>query len=68
MGNHGVLVTAPTIGEAFDDIWTLERACQILITAWSTGQPLKVLSDAVAEKPPRTGRRLPISPASILPK
>ncbi len=44
MGNHGVLVTAPTIGEAFDDIWTLERACQILITAWSTGQPLKVLS------------------------
>lgn len=19
---------------AFDDIWTLERACQILITAW----------------------------------
>ncbi|ENZ3699136.1 MULTISPECIES: class II aldolase and adducin N-terminal domain-containing protein [Klebsiella] len=50
MGNHGVLVTAPTIGEAFDDIWTLERACQILITAWSTGQPLKVLSDAVAEK------------------
>ena len=50
MGNHGVLVTAPSIGEAFDDIWTLERACQILVTAWSTGQPLKVLSDAVAEK------------------
>jgi ribulose-5-phosphate 4-epimerase/fuculose-1-phosphate aldolase len=68
MGNHGVLVTAPTIGEAFDDIWTLERACQILITAWSTGQPLKVLSDAVAEKPPRTGRRLPISRGSILPR
>jgi ribulose-5-phosphate 4-epimerase/fuculose-1-phosphate aldolase len=50
MGNHGVLVTAPSIGEAFDDIWTLERACQILVTAWSTGQPLKVLSAAVAEK------------------
>ncbi len=49
MGNHRVLVTAPTIGEAFDDIWTLERACQILITAWSTGQPLKVLSDAVGK-------------------
>ena len=43
-------MTAPNIGEAFDDIWTLERACQILITAWSTGQPLKVLSDEVAEK------------------
>jgi ribulose-5-phosphate 4-epimerase/fuculose-1-phosphate aldolase len=56
MGNHGVLVTAATIGEAFDDIWTLERACQILVTAWSTGQPLKVLSDEVAEKTARTGR------------
>ncbi|VUT13611.1 Decarboxylase NovR [Klebsiella huaxiensis] len=50
MGNHGVLVTATSIGEAFDDIWTLERACQILVTAWSTGQPLKQLSDEVAEK------------------
>jgi ribulose-5-phosphate 4-epimerase/fuculose-1-phosphate aldolase len=50
MGNHGVMVIAPTIGEAFDDIWTLERACQILVTAWSTGQPLRTLSDEVAEK------------------
>jgi len=50
MGNHGILVTAPSIGEAFDDVWTLERACQILVTAWSTGQPLKVLSDEIAEK------------------
>ena len=53
MGNHGVLVTAQAVGEAFDDIWTLERACQILVTAWSTGQPLKVLSDEVAEKTAR---------------
>ncbi len=53
MGNHGVMITAPSIGEAFDDIWTLERACQILVTAWSTGQPLKVLSDEVAEKTAR---------------
>ncbi|MBS0967312.1 hypothetical protein CYR40_06070 [Chimaeribacter arupi] len=50
MGNHGVMVTGQTIGETFDDIWTLERACQILVTAWSTGRPLKVLSDDVAEK------------------
>ena len=50
MGNHGVMVISSSIGEAFDDIWTLERACQILVTAWSTGQPLRVLSDDVAEK------------------
>lgn len=49
MGNHGVLVTAPTVGEAFDDIYTLERACQTLVQAYATGQPLKVLPDAVAE-------------------
>lgn len=54
MGNHGVMVIAPTIGEAFDDIWTLERACQILVTAWSTGQPLRVLADEVAEKTARS--------------
>lgn len=50
MGNHGILVTSTSIGEAFDDVWTLERACQILVTAWSTGQPLKILNDEVAEK------------------
>lgn len=50
MGNHGVMVTAGNVGEAFDDIYTLERACQILVTAWSTGKPLRVLSDEVAEK------------------
>jgi ribulose-5-phosphate 4-epimerase/fuculose-1-phosphate aldolase len=49
MGNHGILVTADTVGEAFDDIYTLERACQVLVQAYSTGRPLKVLPDAVAE-------------------
>jgi ribulose-5-phosphate 4-epimerase/fuculose-1-phosphate aldolase len=49
MGNHGVLVTANTIGEAFDDIYTLERACQVLVRAYSTGRPLKVLPDEIAE-------------------
>ena len=50
MGNHGVMVTGTDVGVAFDDIWTLERACQIMVTALSTGQPLNVLSDEVAEK------------------
>lgn len=50
MGNHGVLVIANTVGEAFDDIYTLERACQTLVQAYATGQKLKVLPDEVAEK------------------
>lgn len=49
MGNHGVMVVANTIGEAFDDMYTIERACQILVQAYSTGQPLNVLSDDIAE-------------------
>jgi len=50
MGNHGVLITANTIGEAFDDMYTIERACQILVQAYSTGQPLNVLPDDIAER------------------
>ncbi|NHO58332.1 hypothetical protein GOB86_15110 [Acetobacter lambici] len=53
MGNHGVLVVAPTIGEAFDDMYTLERACQLLVTAYSTGKELSILSDEIAEKTAR---------------
>lgn len=53
MGNHGVMVTSATPGEAFDDMYTLERACQILMLAYATQQPLKVLSDEVAEKTAR---------------
>lgn len=49
MGNHGVLIVADTVGEAFDDIYTLERACQILVNARALGAPLKVLDDEVAE-------------------
>ncbi|WP_205634517.1 class II aldolase and adducin N-terminal domain-containing protein [Acinetobacter qingfengensis] len=50
MGNHGVLIGSHSIGVAFDDMYTIERACQILTTAYSTGQALKILDDAVAEK------------------
>lgn len=50
MGNHGILIGSHNIGVAFDDMYTIERACQILMTAYSSGQPLKILVDDVAEK------------------
>jgi ribulose-5-phosphate 4-epimerase/fuculose-1-phosphate aldolase len=50
MGNHGVLVVGDSIAEAYDALYHLERACQILVLAYSTGQPLHVLSDEIAEK------------------
>jgi ribulose-5-phosphate 4-epimerase/fuculose-1-phosphate aldolase len=53
LGNHGVLVTAATVGEAFDDLYYLERACQTLVLAYSTGQKLNVLSPEIAERTAR---------------
>jgi len=53
MGNHGVLVTAATVAEAFEELYFLERAAKTLVLAYSTGQPLNVLSDEVAEKTAR---------------
>ncbi|WP_347453832.1 class II aldolase and adducin N-terminal domain-containing protein [Acinetobacter thermotolerans] len=50
MGNHGVLIGSHDIGIAFDDMYTFERAAQILINAYSTGQALNILNDEVAEK------------------
>ena len=50
MGNHGVLVCAATVAEAFDLTYYLERACRNLILSYSSGRKLKVMSPAVAEK------------------
>ncbi len=50
MGNHGVLVLGETVAEAYDRHYYFERAAETLITAYMTGRPLRVLSDAVAER------------------
>jgi ribulose-5-phosphate 4-epimerase/fuculose-1-phosphate aldolase len=50
MGNHGVTATGDTIAEAFEDLYFFERAAKTLILAYSTGKPLNILSDEVAEK------------------
>ncbi|HEY6433044.1 MAG TPA: class II aldolase/adducin family protein [Acetobacteraceae bacterium] len=53
MGNHGVLVVAETVAEAFHDMYYLERACQTLVLAYSTGQKLNVIPPALAERTAR---------------
>lgn len=50
MGNHGVTTCGATVAHAFEELYFLEKACKTLVLAYSTGQPLKVLSDEVAEK------------------
>jgi ribulose-5-phosphate 4-epimerase/fuculose-1-phosphate aldolase len=54
MGNHGALVTAPTVAEAFEDLYFLERAARTMVVAYSTGRPLKVLPDEIAERTARS--------------
>lgn len=50
MGNHGVMIVGPTVGDAFNTLYYFERAAENYITALSTGQPLRVLSHNVAMK------------------
>ena len=53
MGNHGIMVIGQTVAETFDRLYYFERACRNYIMALQTGQPLRVLPDAVAEKTAR---------------
>lgn len=49
MGNHGVSIVGETVADAFEDLYFFEKAAQTLILARSSGEPLAVLSDAVAQ-------------------
>ena len=49
MRNHGVMVTGPSIAAAWDDLYYLERACEVQRLALSTGRPLRPVPPAVAE-------------------
>jgi ribulose-5-phosphate 4-epimerase/fuculose-1-phosphate aldolase len=48
MGNHGVLVAAPTVATALDEMYYFERACETLMLAYAAGKPLRIVSDQVA--------------------
>lgn len=50
MGNHGIMVTGATVAETFNRMFYFERAAETYIKALWTQQPLRVLSDEIAEK------------------
>jgi ribulose-5-phosphate 4-epimerase/fuculose-1-phosphate aldolase len=50
MRNHGVMVTAPTIAMAWDDLYYLERAAEVQVKAMSTGRPFRMISPELARK------------------
>ncbi len=48
LANHGVLVVAATVAEAFDELYYLEKAAQLQVLALSTGQPLQLVPHETA--------------------
>ena len=53
MCHHGVMVIGEDVADAFNRLFYFERAAETYIKALWTGQPLRVLSDEVAEKAAR---------------
>ncbi|HEY2133886.1 MAG TPA: aldolase [Acetobacteraceae bacterium] len=50
MKNHGIMVVGPSIAEAWDDLYYLERACEAERLALSTGRTLKPVPAAIAQR------------------
>lgn len=50
LANHGVIVVGETVARAFNDLYHLERVCQLQCIALQTGRPLRRLgADVIAE-------------------
>jgi ribulose-5-phosphate 4-epimerase/fuculose-1-phosphate aldolase len=56
MANHGVLVVGPTVAATFDALYYFERAAEMLLTCYSTGKPLRIMPDSVAQLTQRQWR------------
>ena len=50
LANHGVVVCGPDMAVAFNDLYYLERACQLQVQAMWTGRPLRRVAPAVVER------------------
>jgi ribulose-5-phosphate 4-epimerase/fuculose-1-phosphate aldolase len=48
--NHGAVVVGPTIGQAYADLYLLDRAARALVLALSTGRPLRLVPEDVADR------------------
>lgn len=56
MKNHGVMVCAPTIAEAWDDLYYFERAAVVQLKAMGSGRKLIAVSPDVAAEMARQMR------------
>lgn len=48
--NHGIIVCGPTMAEAYEDLYYLERAAMVQVLALQTGRPLQLIDDACARE------------------
>jgi ribulose-5-phosphate 4-epimerase/fuculose-1-phosphate aldolase len=46
--NHGLIATGRSAAEMYNNLFYLERACEMQIAALSTGRPLRPVPDAIA--------------------
>jgi ribulose-5-phosphate 4-epimerase/fuculose-1-phosphate aldolase len=53
--NHGVIVSGPTVAQAYNDLYYLERAAMVQVLAMQTGRPLDNIDDDLAS---RTARQI----------
>lgn len=44
LGNHGVITAAPSVAQAWDDLYFVERAAQTQLIAMASGKPLALLA------------------------
>ena len=47
--NHGVIVAGPTVAQAYDDLYYLERTALVQVLAMQTGRPLHNIDAALVE-------------------
>ncbi len=50
LANHGVIVVGPSVAEAFDLLYYLERACRLQVLARSTGAKLRAVRPEVVRE------------------
>jgi len=50
LANHGVIVAGPSVAEAFDLLYYLERACRLQVLARSTGGKLRAVRTEVVRE------------------
>lgn len=47
--NHGLLTIGDSISKAFQRMYYLEQACQVMLDVFSTGQEINILSDGIRD-------------------